>query len=277
MTLELRKQEPNYTPEKIALIRNTVCKGAGPEEFELFLHACNRTGLDPFMRQIYAVFRNEKKPNGSWGKAMTIQTGIDGYRLIAERTGKYTPGKETTYNYDGQGMLVSATAYVKKQTNDGTWHDVSATAFYDEYVQTSKDKETGNETPTKFWFKMRHTMLAKCAESLALRKAFPAELSGIYTTDEMKQADSEKEIINIQEIQDDFQPKINQVLSSVLPCDKDAAIRCIDSYKESYMKLNPSMWTQVFERFLDKAIINQDKFCDLVLDWQSKNLTAKSA
>lgn len=275
MTLELRK-DGVYSPEKIALIRNTVCKGAGPEEFELFLHACNRTGLDPFMRQIYAVFRNEKKPNGSWGKAMTIQTGIDGYRLIAERSGNYAPGKETSYQYDAQGMLVSATAYVKKRTDDGTWHDVSATAFYDEYVQTTKDKDTGIETPTKFWFKMRHTMLAKCAESLALRKAFPAELSGVYTTEEMKQADNDKEVINVQEVEVDFQPKIDLVLEKMLPCDKDAALRCIESYRESYIKLNPSLWHQVFERFLDKALTNQDKFNDLVLDWQSKNMTAKA-
>jgi phage recombination protein Bet len=276
MTIEVRKDGP-YSPEKIALIRNTVCKGAGPEEFELFLHACNRTGLDPFMRQIYAVFRNEKKPNGSWGKAMTIQTGIDGYRLIAERTRNYAPGKETVYQYDAQGMLVSATAYVRKRTEDGTWHDVSATAFYDEYVQTTKDKDTGNETPTRFWFKMRHTMLAKCAESLALRKCFPAELSGVYTHEEMKQADSDKEIISIQEVLADFQPKIDQVLAKMMPCDKEDAAKCIESYKKSYTDLNPLTWHQVFERFLEKCIANPDKFYEQVLvDWQSKNVTAKA-
>lgn len=274
MTLEIKKEI--YSPEKIALIRNTVCKGAGPNEFELFLHACNRTGLDPFMRQIYAVFRNEKKPDGTWGKAMTIQTGIDGYRLIAERSGKYAPGKEADFKYDAQGTLISATAYVKKMTNDGTWHEVSATAFYDEYVQTSKDKVTGQEVPTKFWFKMRHTMLAKCAESLALRKAFPAELSGIYTTEEMKQADNGKEeVIEIKQSVDDFRGKIDAILDTTLPCDKDATANCINFYRETYEKMNPTGWGVVFDKFLDKAIANKEKFCDLVLDWQSKQASAK--
>jgi phage recombination protein Bet len=176
-----------FDHSKIDLLKNTICKGASDEEFKLFLHACQRTGLDPFMRQIYAVKR--------WDSAIkketiTIQTGIDGYRLIAERTGKYSPGREPTFTYGENGNLISATAYVKKQTADGTWHEVAATAFYDEYCQKTKDGK-----PTRFWQQMAHTMLAKCAEALALRKAFPGDLSGIYTKEEMLQADETNETI----------------------------------------------------------------------------------
>lgn len=164
-------------PEKIELLKKTICKGASDDQFTLFLHACNRCGLDPFMKQIHAVMRNSKD-----GQQMTIQTSIDGYRLIAERTGKYAPGKEPTYVYQ-DNKLISATSYIKKQTADGTWHEISASAYFDEYVQKYNDK------PSNFWAKMPHLMLAKCAEALALRKAFPAELSGVYTEDEMSQAD----------------------------------------------------------------------------------------
>ena len=116
---------------------------------------------------------------------MTIQTGIDGYRLIAERTGKYSPGREPTYQYDEKGNIISATAYVKKQTSDGTWHEVAATAFFNEYCQRTKEGK-----PTRFWMQLGHAMIAKCAEALALRKAFPGDLSGIYTKEEMLQADT---------------------------------------------------------------------------------------
>ncbi len=166
----------HYTQDQIQLLKNTICKGISDNDFMIFGHICKRTGLDPFARQIYAVARGGK---------MTIQTGIDGYRLIAERTGKYAPGKEPTYAYDANSKLLSATAFVKKQTADGTWHEVSATAFYSEYVQIF------NGVPSQFWAKMPHGQLAKCAEALALRRAFPQEMSGIYTKDEMQQADLE--------------------------------------------------------------------------------------
>lgn len=179
-----------FDERKLELLKNTICKGATNDEFDLFLHACNRTGLDPFMRQIYAV----KRWNGaSKREEMTIQTGIDGYRLIAERTGKYSPGREPLYTYDSEGRIISATSFVKKQTADGSWHEVAATAFFNEYCQKTKEGK-----PTRFWMQMAHTMLAKCAEALALRKAFPGDLSNLYTKEEMMQAeklDIEGEVI----------------------------------------------------------------------------------
>jgi phage recombination protein Bet len=174
----------DFSEDKIQLLKNTVCKGATNDELQLFLHVCSRTGLDPFRNQIYAIKRNTKD-----GARMTIQTGIDGFRLVAERTERYAPGKEPTYEYDQQGKLVAATSYIKKQTADGTWHEVSAKAHWDEYAQVYNGK------PSQFWAKMPHVMLAKCAEAIALRKAFPADFSGIYTTEEMAQADN-TEIVN---------------------------------------------------------------------------------
>lgn len=174
-----------FDENKIKLLKNTICKGATDDEFQLFLHACERARLDPFMKQIHAIFRNVKnKETGKWERMMTIQTSVDGFRLIAERTGNYSPGREPTYLYDEKGILQAATAYVKKRTSDGMWHEVAATAFFEEYAQKDKDGQ-----PTHFWSKMKHNQLAKCAESLALRKAFPADLSGIYTNEEMEQAD----------------------------------------------------------------------------------------
>ena len=193
-TLGIQSKRDEWEKKK-DLLKRTVCKGSTDEQFQLFLHACERTGLDPFMRQIYAVMRYDSKEGK---KAMTIQTGIDGYRLIAERTGKYSPGRDATYVYDDQGRPFCATAYIKKQTCDGTWHEVSSSAYLSEYMQTDKYGK-----PSSFWSKMPHTMLAKCAEALSLRKAFPAELSGIYTSEEMAQADVAQEEVQeeVQQVQ----------------------------------------------------------------------------
>ena len=195
-----QQSEEYFTTKQIEILKNSICKGVSDDEFQVFLMACQKTNLDPFMRQIYAVKRKSKKPDGSWGETMTIQTGIDGYRLIAERTERYAPGPEPTYNYDVNGALVSATTYIKKLTKDGTWHTVSASAYLDEYMQTYQDK-SGEKKPMGMWATMQRTMLAKCAEAQALRKAFPAEMSGLYTKEEMEQADVEEIIPKITEDQ----------------------------------------------------------------------------
>lgn len=188
------QQKQSYDQKKIDLIKRTICKGATDDELQLFIQTCNKTGLDPFMRQIFSVKRwdsSEKR------EVMTIQTGIDGYRLIADRTGRYAPGQNPEFGYDKQGNLRFAKSYVKKKTPDGTWHEVSAIAFWDEYVQKTKQGEA-----THFWKSKGHIMLSKCAEMLALRRAFPAELSGLHVQAEEipheafnKQAEEQKKAI----------------------------------------------------------------------------------
>jgi phage recombination protein Bet len=175
ITKESHVPAVEFTEEKKALLKKTLCKSLTSEnELELFLHTCTRLGLDPFMKQIYAVKR---------GDTMTIQTGIDGYRLIAERSGKYMPGREPTFTYK-DNQLFSATSYVKKLGPDHQWHEIACTAIYSEYAPVYQGKVSG------MWKDKGHLMLAKCAESAALRRAFPAEMSGVYTDEEMDQADN---------------------------------------------------------------------------------------
>lgn len=172
--LVVQKTLGEWSPEKIELLKTTICKGATDDQLELFRYVCNHTKLDPFLKQIYGIIRNGKD-----GPVMTIQTSIDGLRLIADRTGKYLPGREPTFVYDQNKRVFSATAYIKKQTTDGQWHEVCATAHLSEYMP---------KYANDFWATKPHLMTSKCAEALALRKAFPAEMAGVYSEDEMDQA-----------------------------------------------------------------------------------------
>lgn len=169
--------------EKIQLIKDYCCRGLTDLEMQLFLYTCNKLSLDPMARQIHAV----KRWNSDLKReALTIQVGIDGYRLIADRTNCYSPGRSEEFRYDENGKLVSATAFIMKMTRDGRWHEISATAYYSEYAALKKDG-----TINHMWASKPHIMLGKCAEAIALRKAFPAELSGVYTKEEMQQAEND--------------------------------------------------------------------------------------
>lgn len=154
-----------------------------------FLYTSARTGLDPMANQIHAVFRWDSKL-GRY--RMTIQTGIDGLRLVAQRSGLY--GGQDDAIFEVEELFNPITGKEEKQLKaivtvyrinpkNGERMAVTATARWNEYVQTFK---SGIST---MWQKFPHLMLAKCAEALALRKAFPQELSGLYINEEMEQAD----------------------------------------------------------------------------------------
>ena len=172
-----------WTPEQTQLISNTIAPGCSSDELKLFAYACQRTGLDPFSKQIYAIRRRQKQSDGNYAYVMTIQAGIDGLRSIAERTGQLD-GSETFWcGEDGQwqdvwlGAKPPAAAKVIIYRK-GCAHPFSGVARFADY-----------NAGQGLWSKMGATMIAKCAEALALRKAFPANLSGVYTTDEMEQTE----------------------------------------------------------------------------------------
>ena len=176
------KSPSDLEKQRFQLLQETICRGMTAAEIDLFEYHCKRLGLDPHAKQIHPVKRWDSTLRK---EVMTVQIGIDGYRLIAERTGRYVPGKEPEFVYNKEGGLVCARSYIKKQTQDGVWHEVCASAHYSEYVALKKDGK-----PNSMWNTKPHIMLSKCAEAMALRKAFPAELSGLYTKEEMGQADN---------------------------------------------------------------------------------------
>lgn len=172
--------------DQIELIKRQICRPkhreATDDELALFIHQAERTGLDPFSRQIYAVYRHD---NSIGEEKLVIQTGIDGFRLVAERTGQYL-GQDGPWWCGIEGdwrdtwfgdELPKAARVVVRKLIGGQVAETPAVAHFAEYAATG--------TGDKMWREKPALMIAKCAEALALRKAFPQELSGLYTIDEM--------------------------------------------------------------------------------------------
>jgi phage recombination protein Bet len=171
----------NFNEDQLALIKSQIAKDCNTNELQLFLYQCKQTGLNPLTRQIYAIRRSGK---------MTIQTSIDGFRVIAERSGSYAGQDEPVWEDDEKGFPIKCTVKVYRFTPNFEQRYCAGVgvAHFKEYYPI----------PINLQKTMPHTMIAKVAEALALRKAFPQDLSGLYTSDEMSQAD-EVEVVNEEE------------------------------------------------------------------------------
>lgn len=173
--LAVSTDQEMWDDKQLAALKQLGLANAPKADLAVFLHYAQRTGLDPFARQLYMIER---------GGRYTIQASIDGLRIVAQRSGEYA-GQVGPYwcGDDGEWIdvwletkppVAAKVGVMRKGFNEPLW----AVAKFDSY-----------NANTPIWRKMPDTMIAKCAEALALRKAFPNDLSGIYTTEEMEQTE----------------------------------------------------------------------------------------
>jgi phage recombination protein Bet len=224
------------------------------EELQLFLATCKRTGLDPFSRQIYSTVSEWKDKKGNHQRKINIQATVDGFRVIAERSGNYA-GQSGPYwcGNDGEWKDVwlmqeppraSKVGVLRKDFKEPIW----AVANYDSYRQ--------DYSPV--WNRMPEQMLAKCAESLALRKAFPNDLAGLYSDSEMAQSEViERPVEQKKEIKN-YAPTVTQLNAPPLDDSPDPVFddtsQPMSTANDMYNELNN--WKIPFGKHLKRSLLD---------------------
>lgn len=168
-------QTRSFSDDELDIIKTTVAKGATDDELKLFLYYCATQNLNPLAKDVYFTKRNGKN-----GATTAYITSIDTYRSRAEDTGCYAGNDDPVFDDEQNPKKASVTVY---KLVGGVRCPFTATARWDQYYP--------GDLQGFMWRKMPHLMLGKCAEALALRKAFPKQYKGLYIKEEMQQAGSE--------------------------------------------------------------------------------------
>lgn len=192
--LALRGDQLDWTEAQRAALAQIGIDKAPAGDQQVFLHVAQRVGLDPFARQIYLIGRKDDEAPG--GKKWTIQTAIDGFRVFSERHPQYAGDGDAEWCGEDEvwrEMWVSdqppKAARFTVYRHDRP-HPIRAVAHYSEYVVTKY-----NGQPNHIWKTKPAGQLAKCAEALAKRRAFPQDLSSIYTDEEMEHVDNPPPVV----------------------------------------------------------------------------------
>lgn len=166
------EQRVTITDSQTELIKKTIAKDATDNELQLFFYDCKRRGVHPLDKLIHFTKRGGK---------YTPVTSIDFMRSRAAETGEYAGNEDAVFSGEPKTDSFAASVTVSRFVQ-GQPRDFTATARWSEYKPDQ----------AFMWEKMPHTMLGKCAEALALRKAFPQQLSGLYASEEMDQDGNER-------------------------------------------------------------------------------------
>ncbi len=157
MSTSLTVAAPNWDdPKLLETIKETVCKGATPAQFRMFLEVCRGTGLNPFLKEIYFV------------PSVGVMAARDGYLRVANQHPQFD-GMETRVERDEKNIPIKAVCTVWRKDRG---HPVIAEAYYNEYCK-----------PGNVWATYPSAMIAKVAEVLALKRSFA--INGVVTEEEI--------------------------------------------------------------------------------------------
>lgn len=200
--LALQGNQTWWTARQLGALRALGLEKTPDGDLMVFFHFCQKTGLDPFSKQIYLLDKRSKK-EGQWVVNWVIVVGIDGFRVNAQRAADrrgitleyeetvwydHKSGKHEVWlgGEDGTELPAAAKVVVVKVMPDGTRLRIPGMAKFESYAGYGKNQKTGERYLMSQWGTMPDHMIEKCAEAFALRRAFANDLGGIYIEEEIQ-------------------------------------------------------------------------------------------
>jgi phage recombination protein Bet len=175
------------------VLRRTKYCHLSEDQFELLIITCQRRGLDPWLDQVYAITETGSGSGIAGRSRLLVLMTIQGLRDLAESTGQYGHqlgpfwcGPDRRWRRGWVNSEPPTLARVGVVRNGAQANPFWGVARWDEAAQFSEPPSAtcpGRLAPS--WARMPSFMLAKVAEAMALRKAFPSKLGGLYTDDEI--------------------------------------------------------------------------------------------
>lgn len=176
----------------IRVMQASVYPGAHADSIRLVLGYCKARGLDPMKKPVHIVPMYDKDTRGMRD---VIMPGITSYRIDAARTGEYSGKSEPVFGPTVTRKFKGEDRQGKTYTKEVTFpewckvtvhrkgHSFTATELWlENYATVGR----GSEVPNEMWARRAFGQLAKCAEAQALRMAFPEEIGGEPTAEEME-------------------------------------------------------------------------------------------
>lgn len=177
----------------MSALRNSVFPGASDESIYMAAQYCAARKLDIFKKPIHIVpLSIRDSVTGKYETRDVIMPGIYELRTTAFRTGEMAGIDEPVFGEEKKIHGINAPEWCKitvYRIIAGQRYAFTHTEFFEEAAATKNNGELNS-----MWTKRPRGQLAKCAEAGALRKAFPDEMGGLMTSDEVSEIDAPQEI-----------------------------------------------------------------------------------
>lgn len=263
-------------------LANNLYPGASSESVIMVWDYCAARKLDPLKKPCHIVPMKVKQGNDYVWRDV-VMPGIYEYRTTATRTGLYLGHSKPEYGPPAEYLGVVAPEWcdftVYRWNKEAQFKaEYPVRVMFAECAATTFDKTTRQKKINDRWTTAPLQMMTKCAEAAALREAFPDELGGTHTVEEMEGKAMEVDVTpekgrndprgDLSQVDSDLTAKHVGTIVDILKQDKDEYAIADDLREFTAVNLQPfnELYIAVMGKLKSDGVIsraNWDKYLKL--------------